>query len=901
MHLPPGTKKNIPSSSNQTPRPNNNQTPLYNQNMRQPMLETTNRSSLAPTFPDSDRRSTSSPEPDRRQYLTQPNPYHRTPAQSSRSATEKRRVEDVSDSENNTPRDPKRPRPADPEDSETEDEDPEDVVAPPPPSEEKYMAMLTNKGRIAVRYVSSWSHWPTVFALGLKHGAHANTCLFTTQQKEDYDTFQRLLRLIPDLLDALHYFGEQSPIKLGRAFQKGSKSAHASSVDVIKRYMGEHIEGYKRNEKNKMGYRNPECARILVPADLDLTTDRDYDNEKGLLRSLQTGVLVPSPVDFNRGLYRDEEVNPDDLSQGFCMNNHMVEGYKVVFFGPSSIQEGGHKGTVKGNAVQHGIDTCSLDSIVFIASLIHFGASAQLVYNGTGGNGQFNYHQYGRHIKTTICAWPEEQIKDLLDWWNEQIFPETARPIAKRPDGALSIAERMQAQAAAAREAAYNKKRYALEAIHQAAIRERLARPERTPSPSPSPYVLIGTHLSLPHHHHLPVCAPHPASFALLASHRLLNTPLKSLRASPASRTPTSAQSASVRLRLKTPQQAARGVSVRHHRRLVLKPRNRTLADSAAQGVLLPGHTAHRRPTQGRRVRHLRPRRRCHPRPLELRNHGSALFPSRTPHHAPHPPATAASGAGRLCDNTPTTAPPLALVVDVGAALESCATAARLRFRSRTTPTPSLPPFQAGRGSLFATTTAPPLPLPTRAAALSLYYANPARHRCLLQRAGFATAPRRRRRLWCSSSSTSGACTSRGIVARLRFCWHVAPSRSPLPFHAETGTAVPHHRLAACGHRLPRRLPSASSVGGIFVRPRPVLARHRCFVRGPALRQPIDDGAASGARRRRRRERARAAESRPSLRFARISLAHGLASLALYQTHAIYIYTFVFSSSYNSM
>ncbi|KAJ7078764.1 hypothetical protein C8R43DRAFT_1143359 [Mycena crocata] len=250
--------------------------------------------------------------------------------------------------------------------------------------------------------------------------------------------------------------------------------------------MGDNITGYKRNEKNKMGYRNPDCARILVPADLDLTTDRDYNNEKGLLRSLQTGVLVPSPVDFNRGLYRDEEVDPDDLSQGFCMNNHLVEGYKVVFLGPSSIQEGGHKGTIKGNAVQHGIDTCSLDSIIFIASLIHFGASAQLVYNGTGGNGQFNYHQYGQHIKTTIAAWPEEQIKDLLDWWNEQIFPETARPIAKRPDGALSIAERMQVQAAAAREAEYNKKRYTLEAIHIAANQEILARRPSPPSPSPS-------------------------------------------------------------------------------------------------------------------------------------------------------------------------------------------------------------------------------------------------------------------------------------------------------------------------------------------------------------------------------------------------------------------------------
>lgn len=68
--------------------------------------------------------------------------------------------------------------------------------------------------------------------------------------------------------------------------------------------------------------------------------------------------------------------------------------------------------------------------------------------------------------------WPRTDIDSLLQWWDEcvffltfldtssltrsirQIFPESAlQPMAKRADGALSIAQRMVAQAKLARQA----------------------------------------------------------------------------------------------------------------------------------------------------------------------------------------------------------------------------------------------------------------------------------------------------------------------------------------------------------------------------------------------------------------------------------------------------------------
>ncbi|KAJ7107252.1 hypothetical protein C8R43DRAFT_1140346 [Mycena crocata] len=260
--------------------------------------------------------------------------------------------------------------------------------------------------------------------------------------------------------------------------------------------------------------------------------------------------------------------------------------------------------------------------------------------------------------------------------------------------------------------------------------------------------VLIGTHLSLPHHHHLPVSAPHPASLASLASHRLLKTPLKSLRASPTSRTPTSAQSASDGLRLKTPQKSARvlqkapkprlwkaeGWHVLTLRFCLCPPPPPTRLEAAEshsggfRGSRPPAARPHRPPPTDVGTPCAPPASTPPPlSPTPARAAQSRLgvvsFADAPPR--PTPASHRCLGRGPALRDTPTTAPPLALVVDVGAALESRATAARVHTRSRTTPTPCPPPFQAGRGNLFATAAAPPLPLPTRAAALSFYYANP--------------------------------------------------------------------------------------------------------------------------------------------------------------------------------
>ncbi|KAJ7838152.1 hypothetical protein B0H13DRAFT_2367703 [Mycena leptocephala] len=421
------------------------------------MTHTTNRSSR-PT--ERGRQSTSRTDPyegsDREEYS------------SSHAGHKRSGPVDASSDQENTPRNQSaRKRPRHQEHTGETTEEGESDNADGPITQPEYVTTLMGKGRIATRYVSSTCHWPSVLTLGLKRDPKddasnipSSASLITSpiftdfqyRQNDMYDIFQRLEALVPDLRDALLHFGAGSALEFGKAIQNGAKAAHSIDVRTIKAHMQQRLvkHEYNPHAEHEMGFRNKRCAQLLTPADLDY--DSDLDAQGMLQKKLRDGVLVPRPEDFHKGLFHNEEVDLDNLSAGFLKSEEL--SYQAIFISPSSGVDasGGNKGTVKGNAAKHEILEVSLDSIIHIAHLDHFVWSSQLVYSATGGNGQFNYRLFCRTIKDTVMSWPESDVESLLEWWNEQIFPEsTVRPTPMRADGAISIAERMKIQAETAR------------------------------------------------------------------------------------------------------------------------------------------------------------------------------------------------------------------------------------------------------------------------------------------------------------------------------------------------------------------------------------------------------------------------------------------------------------------
>jgi len=81
-----------------------------------------------------------------------------------------------------------------------------------------------------------------------------------------------------------------------RQLQEGRKSAHATDVCTIKQTMFALLamDNYNPTMKHQMGFKNPRCAALNCPADLDLATDLDNEGNLGyvILQYLNSYSLV---------------------------------------------------------------------------------------------------------------------------------------------------------------------------------------------------------------------------------------------------------------------------------------------------------------------------------------------------------------------------------------------------------------------------------------------------------------------------------------------------------------------------------------------------------------------------------------------------------------------------------
>ncbi|KAJ7881644.1 hypothetical protein B0H13DRAFT_2540449 [Mycena leptocephala] len=299
--------------------------------------------------------------------------------------------------EENTPQNTKqvRSRPNEPTSDTEDDSEPESLGINDLP----YQTELRRKGRMAARMISPDAHWPTVLAAGLRRNPDRN-------DNEDRFT-QNIKKAIPI------WYPHWSPV-------------------------------YNSNTKHEMGFRHPNCGKWLCPADLD------WEDEK-IQQELRDGTIVPGPEDFNRGLFFNEDPDPEDLMSGFLKSDALVRAYTHIFISPTSAlaEDGPDKSKGKGNAAEHNMTEATLESIYYVAHVLHFCFSSQSTFQAKGGNGHFSYRNYFKWLQKSVSEWPASDQEDLLTWWNKKVFSQSVVQPKKRTDGSLSIAERMRAQAAA--------------------------------------------------------------------------------------------------------------------------------------------------------------------------------------------------------------------------------------------------------------------------------------------------------------------------------------------------------------------------------------------------------------------------------------------------------------------
>ncbi|KAJ3549076.1 hypothetical protein NMY22_g1014 [Coprinellus aureogranulatus] len=112
-------------------------------------------------------------------------------------------------------------------------------------------------------------------------------------------------------------------------------------------------------------------------------------------------------------VYRDEKYDPEEPWRGLFRSRLLVsssKAFKHIFTSPSSV-ENDPKATRSGNARIHGMTSVTPASVAYIATQVRTDkeTDSETFYTSV----------------LEVFEDPEEQdeVKDLMAWWNRQIFP----------------------------------------------------------------------------------------------------------------------------------------------------------------------------------------------------------------------------------------------------------------------------------------------------------------------------------------------------------------------------------------------------------------------------------------------------------------------------------------------
>ncbi|KAH6913576.1 hypothetical protein BKA70DRAFT_1370033 [Coprinopsis sp. MPI-PUGE-AT-0042] len=252
-------------------------------------------------------------------------------------------------------------------------------------------------------------------------------------ESQEHRIYTRLLALSPTLEERLCTGSEQELYHIADMITKGASSARSDDTKSLKSVIvdwitpphGALLPPLQRNIKTDRGFYHNRTGELLCPVNLDW-------NDPQIREQLRSGNIIPTIDQWPRFLYQNHTFNEQDpwegLFRGGLLISNFAQAFKHVFTSPSSVNSKEPRATRSCNARIHGMESVTIASIAYIASQVRFGLSSSPVFSRTDlvTDSESFYASV-----VTLLEDPEEQeeVRQLLAWWDRQVFP---RQINKR-------------------------------------------------------------------------------------------------------------------------------------------------------------------------------------------------------------------------------------------------------------------------------------------------------------------------------------------------------------------------------------------------------------------------------------------------------------------------------------
>ncbi|KAF8501968.1 hypothetical protein JB92DRAFT_2833638 [Gautieria morchelliformis] len=264
-----------------------------------------------------------------------------------------------------------------------------------------------------------------------------------TELKELY---KEVFHFCPRTVCHRAYFVTQLKAGQGSARQADTNGLKTNIIDMMFHpdNAAQGLSGLDRKVKITRGFHNDATGRLLCP----VTLDWDDDSVKEKLRASPNTASTSSwPMFF----YPNGAYEPTDMEKGLLRSELLVFVFKYIYTGPNtwSKPDGVARNTRSCNAVLAQMEHVTARSLAYVAAQARFALSSGETNQKVGG--PFDLTRFFWHVvKYLEDPDFEEEVSQLLDWWNSRVLPSSSQP-DNFDDGAVDSLAQLKAQKAAKR------------------------------------------------------------------------------------------------------------------------------------------------------------------------------------------------------------------------------------------------------------------------------------------------------------------------------------------------------------------------------------------------------------------------------------------------------------------
>ncbi|KAJ3538827.1 hypothetical protein NMY22_g5004 [Coprinellus aureogranulatus] len=290
---------------------------------------------------------------------------------------------------------------------------------------------LVHHGRHFGRSVYAFANMHALLVAGLS--ADEDSPPETQQERRELRVYKKLLFMIPGFEERLMKTdSEEEIMAIASMLQKGASGARSDDTKSLKGPILDWITPpggpplnppLSRSVKLNRGFNHERTGLLLCPAELD------WSNAE-VKRQLRNKELTIAGSHWPIFVYKDEAFKPEDPWVGLFRNELLIKGFKHIFTSPSSVEDE-PKATRSGNARIHGMCYVTPASIAYVATQVRFALSSAGVFSRTDRETDSETF-YTSVLELLEDPLEQDEVKPLLTWWNQRIFPSfsTARRLA---------------------------------------------------------------------------------------------------------------------------------------------------------------------------------------------------------------------------------------------------------------------------------------------------------------------------------------------------------------------------------------------------------------------------------------------------------------------------------------